>query len=266
MKYVGLVLVTLGLVWGLARPDPAPVAPRPATPNVTPQPDPICPGPDCPNRPRRPWGPRNGAGRSQSLRVSITPTGNVTIGGPSSPDGTEEVTADLPVTQRIHNVPSRVDGAGMCVMSSIEMMFRYHSQDQYRGLRDWCAQQPGGGYPQKVDDQIRAFCQARNVPAPSYFQYEGQDLNILRQALLTQRMVAVTYSGQDGVRYRGRIYHMVCLVHLSSRWAAILDNNGIGENELLWMTPQDFQQRWVQGQNGWAVICTSAPPPPAPHN
>lgn len=260
MKYVGIALLVAGVVWAFARVEDAP-APNPA-PQPAPQP---APRPEPRPRPRPRPCPGPGPCPMATSQFSRPLVGRISIGGPVSPDGTEELIADLPVSQRIRNIGSRVDGAGMCVMSSIEMMFRFHGQDQFRGLRDWCARQPGGGYPDKVDKQLEQFCHERNLPMPSYFQYEGNDLNVLRQALATGRMVAITYDGRDGVRYNSHIEHMVDVVHLTDRWAAILDNNGIGENELLWMTPQELQERWVAGRTGWAVFCTAFPPPSPPH-
>jgi hypothetical protein len=192
------------------------------------------------------------------------PRGAVTVGGPVAPDGKTEVTCDLPVEQRIKNIGSRIDRAGMCVATSWEMNMRYQGLDRMRGFRDWCAGFPGGGYPTKLDQQIRRFCQEKSVPVPDYLQYEGRDPSILRDALRSGRMVAVTYNGRDGVRYPGPIAHMVCLIHLDDRWACLLDNNGIQENELLWMSPADFLARWTGTGSGWAVVFLAPPPPPVP--
>ena len=201
------------------------------------------------------------AGRSLSA-----PAGAVRVGGPVAPDGKTEVTCDLPVDQRLKNIGSRVDGAGMCVASSWEMALRYQGLDALRGFRDWCARSPGGGYPAKLDKQIRQFCQEKGLPVPDYVQYEGRDPVLLRAALAGGRMACVTYSGRDGVRYPGPIAHMVCLVHLDDRWACLLDNNGVGANQLLWMTPDDFVQRWRGGGAGWAVVFLAPPPPLPPRN
>ncbi len=183
-----------------------------------------------------------------------------------APDGKTEVTCDLPVDQRIKNIGSRVDGAGMCVMSSMEMCARWANLEILRGLRDWCARHAGGGYPAKVDRQLREFCREKGVTVPPYLQYEGKDPAILQAGLKTGRMASVTYSGNDGVRYRGPIAHMTCLVHLDDRFACLLDNNEIGADGLLWMTPKDFMRRWTSGSGGWCVIFLAPPPPPVPHN
>jgi hypothetical protein len=102
----------------------------------------------------------------------------------------------------------------------------------------------------------------------AYVQYEGKDPAILLAALRSGRMAGVTYSGSDGVRYRGPIAHMVCLVAYdpASGWAAVLDNNAVGENELLWMSLDDFRRRWLGHGGGWAFVWLAAPPPPPPRN
>lgn len=189
-----------------------------------------------------------------------------TIAGPMGPDGKTEVTCDLPADQRLKNIGSRVDRAGMCVASSWEMAMRYQGLDTLRGFRDWCAGFPGGGYPAKLDEQIRKFCDQKTLSVPDYLQYEGRDPSILRDALKGGRMAAVTYSGRDGARYAGPIAHMVCLVHLDEQWACLLDNNGIGENELLWLRSADFLERWSGSGSGWAVVFLAPPPPPVPRN
>jgi hypothetical protein len=174
-----------------------------------------------------------------------------------------EVQVDLPFAQRIENIGSHRDNAGMCVMSSIEMLFRWEGLEEYRGLRDWAAQYRGGADPAKVDDQLKKYAEEKHISLPPYFQREdrNRDLTLLRLSLSTWRPVAVTYDGHDGVRYRQSIAHMVLMVHMDAEYVGILDNNYIGENELLWMTVSEFTQRW----SGWAVYCTAPPPPPTPH-
>jgi hypothetical protein len=198
------------------------------------------------------------------------PVGKISLGGPVAPDGKTEVQVDLPVEQRIKNKGGS-DGAGLCVNSSIEMAARWAALEQMRGLRAWSEQHPGGSYPSKVDKQLKEYCQAKGIQCPDYIQYEGSDPAILELALKTGRLAAVTYSGRDGVRYKGPISHMVTLAHFDGQWACVLDNNGnhpngVGENELLWMTPDEFISRWKGQGGGWAFVWLEPGPPPVPRN
>lgn len=192
--------------------------------------------------------------------------GVIKLGGPLGPDGRTEVACDLPVDQRIRNIGSHVDGLGMCVTSSIEMAARWSNIEEMRGFRDWCAKQPGGAYPEKVDRQAKQYCTEKKIKPPGYIQYQGSDPSIIKTALQTGRMVGVTYSGADGVRYRGRIAHMVCAIQYSDTLVCLLDNNAIGNDELLWMSVDDFLSRWKTGGGGWAFIWLAPPPPPVPWN
>lgn len=219
--------------------------------------------PDGKQRPLLPW--RKDLDNEESLIEGFSkPSFEISLGGKIAPDNKTEVQIDFPLSEHITNIGSKVDGAGMCVMSSIEMAARWSNMEKLRGLRDWCAQEPGGGYPEKVDRQLDKYAKkVLNSEKPDYIQYEGKDSQILRTALETGRFPAVTYSGRDRVRYSGSIAHMVCLAHLDDKWAAIWDNNG-KPGELIWMTPQEFMTRWTDGSSGWAFIWISPPPPPLP--
>lgn len=183
---------------------------------------------------------------------------NITVGGPTGPDGKTEVTCDLPVSERMRNTGGR-DGAGLCVFTSVQNAARYQNETRLVNFQADMRKEPGGGYPAKVDTMI-----ARYGKGTPYLQYEGKDSAVLRAALATGRMPSVTYNGHDP-HYRGSIAHMVNLVHLDSRWAVVLDNNFIGEQELVWLTPDDFLQRWRGNGGGWAVVLLAPPPPPVPH-
>jgi hypothetical protein len=182
----------------------------------------------------------------------------ISVGGPVGPDGKTEVTCDLPVSERMRNTGGR-DGAGLCVFTSVQNAARYQNETRLVNFQADMKKEPGGGYPAKVDSMIAKY--GKGTP---YLQYEGKDPAVLRAALATGRMPSVTYNGHDP-HYRGSIAHMVNLVHLDERWAVVLDNNFIGENELVWLTPDDFLQRWRGNGGGWAVVLLAPPPPPVPH-
>lgn len=184
----------------------------------------------------------------------------ITIGGPTGPDGKTEVACDLPVELRTKNVGGR-DGAGLCVFSSIGHSARWQYEARLEDFQKQMRAEPGGGYPAKVDAMI-----AKYGPGAAYLQYEGKDPSILKEALATGRMPAVTYNGRCPHYGNQTIAHMVNLVYLDDTWACVLDNNFVGENELVWLKTKDFLTRWTGGQSGWAVILLAPPPPPVPHN
>jgi len=227
-------------------------------PALVPCPDGKCPlpspdpKPDKPDKPKRPW--------RDTQEGSVE---SISLGGKIAPDNKTEVQIDFPLVEHIENIGSHVDGAGMCVMSSIEMAARWQNLEQLRGLRDWCAKQPGGGYPSKVDKQLKEYF-GKIGTSKEYIQYEGSDLSILKLALSTGRFPAVTYGGRDKVRYSSTIAHMVALCHLDANWAGIWDNNG-KPGEIIWMSPDEFKSRWLYEGSGWAFIWLAPPPPPVPN-
>lgn len=236
--------------------EPEPVLPTPApSPQPDPKPTPIAPKPK-----PKPWGNCTETVVSyDSGRI-----GKPVLGGQVGPDG-QEVHVDLPLSQRMRNIGSKVDGAGMCVSTSMTHSARWHNMRDWYTWRDWCAKYPGGGYPSKMDKQIKQYCSEKNLPVPPYLQYEGKDAGILDEAFRNGLLPSVTYAGRDGVRYSGTIAHMVNLVYLDAKSAAIMDNNGKPE-DLIWMSRDEFVARWTNGGSGWAFFWLLPGPPPPPKN
>jgi hypothetical protein len=179
-------------------------------------------------------------------------------GGRTSPDGAEEIQIDLPGTQQMKNTGGK-DGAGLCVFTSIEHSGRWQNVDSILGLQQKMTREQGGGYPSKVEKMLAKYCDGAQ-----YLQYEGSDPALIKLALTTGRMPSVTYGYSP--RYSGKIAHMVNAVHLTERWAAILDNNFPGDTKYEWMSPNEFKKRWVSGGGGWCVVVLAPPPPPMPYN
>src|ERR1700680_2925153 len=85
--------------------------------------------------------------------------------------GNESITCDLPGSQHIKNIGSKIDGSGMCVFTSIEMAALHAGLEQMRGFRNWVAENyAGGGWPDKVDKMLTAYFKAKNLPAIPYIQ------------------------------------------------------------------------------------------------
>ncbi len=182
--------------------------------------------------------------------------------------GSEELACDLPAHEQFKNVGSRLDGAGMCVFTSFEMACRWHGLEEMRGFRDWCAQRyPGGGWPDKLDQLVSAYCKAKEITIPTYVQYEGNDPSKLLEACdKTGRLTCITYGYSP--RYGGgTIAHMTNCAKFGGQYAVCLDNNFIGTNNYEWMSPAELVKR-VKHPNGraWVVALLSPAPPPAPRN
>lgn len=189
--------------------------------------------------------------------------GKMQTGGPIAPDGKTQVACDIPIELRAKNTGG-TDGAGLCVFTSIMHSARWQNEHRLWDFQAKMKQERGGGYPQKVDAMV-----AKYGPGTPYLQYTGRDPSILMTALKSGRAPGVTYNGHDP-HYRGSIAHMVNLVAYDQQadQVAILDNNFIGENQLVWMSAAEFLQRWTGGKagSGWAVILLAPPPPPPPKN
>ncbi len=246
-----LLSVLIGvLIWGAAKvgdslsPKPVPVPIPVPTPGPAPEPRPQ-PQPE-PRRKIRPW--REDA--------------QLALGAEPAPDGTEPQ-IDFPDEQWMKNIGSRLDGAGMCVFTSFEHACRWAGLEEFRGFRDWCAQNyPGGGYPEKLDKLIDAFCKAKGVTRPLVIQYEGSSPEIIEAALQQGLLPCVTLYRSP--RYgRGTIYHMVNSAHLDSKLGATLDNNF---KPLEWAPREETIARYKMRGTLWCVAVVAPGPPPMPRN
>lgn len=220
-------------------------------------PEPVCPDPkpcpNCPDNPRKPWG-----------TLEASPVGDFYS---TAPDGTEPE-VDYPKEQWFANIGSRVDGAGMCVFTSFEMMCRQAGLEEFRGFRDWCASNyRGGGYPEKLASLISEYCKRKNIPVPRYYQYEGTDLTFLKNSLRSGRFACCTlyYSS----RYGGRISHMVNCAHANGpRFYAICDNNQMRNDPIPpyeWFDGEAKFHRAI-GDRYWAVVLERPGLPCSPKN
>lgn len=247
-----LVLIVL-LVWFLAigTDDHCPLCPpRNPDPLPGPGPQPIpnpCPGPGpCPPR--------------------STLFGDASRTGP----GGIEPQADYPREkgQWIENIGSKLDGAGMCVFSSFEMMCRYHGVESFRGFRDWCAAKyEGGGYPTKLEKLVADYCKAKGLKEPGWWQFEGpldaKTASMIRSYMRSGRMACTTLYFDD--RYGGqKIYHMVNLPHFDEKAFAILDNNF--NDAYQWSTLAQAPKKLADNSRIWVVGLHEPGPPPVPYN
>ena len=189
------------------------------------------------------------------------------VDGNLAPDGTE-IQCDLPVELQRRNTTSQ--GQGCCVWTSIHHAAVWQNVSAYQEAPKWIQEHgiPGGAYPGAVEKYLPEMARQRGqAEVPAFLNYEGGDLDLLKLACQTGRMPAVTYSVSPSGRYNGKkIAHMVNLVHADDHYFAVLDNNYIGENQIEWMTPEEFRRSWTGLGGGWAVILLAPPPPPPPIN
>ena len=196
-----------------------------------------------------------------SAQMVAAEPGAPVVGGRTSPDGAEEIQCDLPSSECKKNVGGR-DGAGLCVFTSIEYAARWQNEPRLFNFQLEMTREPGGGYPEKVDQMI-----AKYGAGAQYVQSTTGDLELLRAALRSGRGAGITYMGFDPHYGNARrIYHMVFLAHLSERWFAIIDNNW--PNEVVWMSVAEGRKRWGDPKtgDGWCVILLLPGPPAPPRN
>jgi len=196
---------------------------------------------------------------------AVEPTwGAVVKTEPIAPDGTP-IQCDLPKSLHQRNTGGS-DGAGLCVFTSIEMAASYGNVEPLFGFQAFMKKRPGGGYPQKVDKMIEAYCAEQKCAKPAYLQVEEAGLATVKMAFRTGRPVSITYCYSPSGRYGGaRISHMVSLFHCDDKWACVIDNNFPGTYE--WMTPEELLKTAnCGGGRIWAVILLNPGPPPPPCN
>lgn len=197
-----------------------------------------------------------------SIACAFTPTST-----PVSPAGGRAI-GDLPKSQHMRNTVGS-DGSGLCVFTSAEMLARWQNILSLAGYQEWMRRRPGGGWPEKFDQTITAFCREKGVAVPRYVQHTAGDLAFLELAFRTGRCPAITYAGKDD-NYREAINHMVFCAHLDNEKAAIIDNNRPGF--WIWMTRAELKTRWLGSADrfgrlqstggGWAIVFLDPPPPP----
>lgn len=189
---------------------------------------------------------------------------------PFASDGTA-VDAWLPPVLHMRNTGGS-DGAGLCVFTTIEMIGRACNIRPLFGYQKFMTRRPGGGWPEKVDDTLTAFCREQGSNKPTYFHVEANNLALLKKALRSGRLVGITYNYSPTGRYGGsRISHMVNLAAAGAGkgpdgkgWWAVLDNNFPGSWE--WMSESQFLSVAAGGGRLWAVIFAAPACPPAPRH
>jgi len=200
------------------------------------------------------------------------------VGGPELPGG-GRIACELPGELHRRNIGSPPpNGPGCCVFTSIHHAALWQGLPAVAEMPKWMVASgiPGGGYPAKVRTLIERVCKERAMPVPAYIQVEDSDLEIVKAACRSGRMVCSTYGISPTKRYGGQpINHMVNTVHADEGLFVVLDNNYPGANAYEHMTPADWLRayrtvagptgRAIDNGQGWSVIFLGPPPPPLPN-
>ena len=154
----------------------------------------------------------------------------------------ERPTVNVPESLRQSNwIGDR--GMGSCVHASMISLLRW----QYRlKTADHWRQTYGDG--EQPEDLAAKF----DREGIRYAYVTNGDVRFLEWACRTRRGCGITVMGGA---------HMVALVHLDDKWAAILDNNNV-EN-FIWVPRETLIAEW-KASYGWAVTPIYAPAAPLP--
>src|SRR5436305_7540489 len=90
------------------------------------------------------------------LALAAAARATPTLGGPVAPDGRTRVTIDLPLALRAANTGGS-DGYGLCVFTSIMHAARWQKETPLEDFQTLMRQEPGGGWPAKVDRMIAKY-------------------------------------------------------------------------------------------------------------
>jgi hypothetical protein len=134
-------------------------------------------------------------------------------------------------------------GMGSCVHATMISLLRW----QYRlKTADHWRQTYGDG---EQPEDLAAKLDREGI---RYAYVTNGDVRFLEWACRTRRGCGITVMGGA---------HMVALVHLDDKWAAILDNNNV-EN-FIWVPRETLIAEW-KASYGWAVTPIYAPAAPLP--
>jgi hypothetical protein len=154
----------------------------------------------------------------------------------------EMPTVNVPRADRQSNwLGSRREGS--CVHASMISLFRW--QGRYRTAEHWRRSYGNGEWP---GDLAAKF----DKEGIRYAYVTSGDVKFLEWACRTRRGCGITVMGGA---------HMVTLVHLDAKWAAILDNNNV--EKFIWVPRETLIAEW-KASYGWSVTPIYTPAAPLP--
>jgi len=161
---------------------------------------------------------------------------------PRNPVRAERPTVNIPFALRQRNwVGSRQEGS--CVHATMISLFRW--QYRLKTADYWRRTYGDGEYP----EDLAAKFDREGI---RYAYVTNGDVRFLEWSCRTRRGCGITVMGGA---------HMVALVHLDDKWAAILDNNHI--EKFIWIPRETLIAEW-KSSYGWAVTPIYTPAAPLP--
>jgi len=154
----------------------------------------------------------------------------------------ERPTVNLPEVLRQKNWIGN-KGEASCVWASTISLLRW--QGRYV-TANWIRQNYGNG------ERPEHWMQLAEKIGLRYALTTGGDVSFLEWACRTRRGAAITVMGGK---------HMVCLVHLDDKWAALLDNNAT--SNYIWVPRETLIAEW-KASYGWALTPIYTPAAPLP--
>lgn len=162
-----------------------------------------------------------------------------------------KASVQIPAELHIRNEGSAVDGAGLCVGSSLLINGAYQGvpgMDQGKDSEWWryLKSRPGGSYPGKLEADLKKL-----YPNEKWISWEGNVTDLIAE--YTRKGYPVAATMNTGLLYYwSPIHHMVSVVHLDDKYACVVDNNNPGKGH--WMAREDYDRRFVDGRVGWLFI------------
>jgi len=154
----------------------------------------------------------------------------------------ERPTVNVPLSMRQSNwIGNRREGS--CVHATMISLFRW--QGRLTTADRWRRTYGNGEWP---DDLAAKF----DKEGICYAYVTNGDMKFLEWACRTRRGCGITVMGGA---------HMVALVHLDAKWAAILDNNKV--ERYIWVPRETLIAEW-KASYGWAVAPIYTPAAPLP--
>jgi len=154
----------------------------------------------------------------------------------------ERPAVNLPLALRQSNWWGQ-GGQGSCTWATMVSLLRW--QGRYR-TADWVRQNCGDG--EWPDDMAQRLDEA----GVRYAYVTNGDVKFLEWACRTRRGCGITIRGGQ---------HMVALVHLDEKWAALLDDNAV--EQYIWVPRETLIAEW-KASDGWAITPIYAPAAPLP--